>query len=125
MKSPLTELKEYAAKVDEMEFMGDPGDVINKLLALISKLPDELSSAEGMPSQEWFIHKGIEFSSKMKTDSVSYKTGAGFGYSCGLQDGYKLKNSSAEEAIDWEQVFENAQSMHLIEFVNYYKQSKK
>ena len=32
--------------------------------------------------------------------------------------------SPIEEKIDWEQVFENAQSMHLQEFINYYKHLK-
>lgn len=57
MKSPITELKDYAAKVDLMIYMDDPGDIVGKFLLLIDKLPNESPSSsseeEAIGFAEW------------------------------------------------------------------------
>lgn len=74
-----------------------------RITGTLPESPSEQSSTVGVeePDEKWFIHEGIEFSKKIKTDSESYKLGTGFGYSCGLQDGYKkfASLSEGEEAI--------------------------
>ncbi len=57
-------------------------------------LKEEWYNVEGDEPREKiekYIHKGIEFSRSdaIKTTSESYRSGAGFGYSCGYQDGIK------------------------------------
>lgn len=38
-----------------------------------------------MKSKAELIHAGIEFAKTIKSDSESYRSGAGFGYSCGYE----------------------------------------
>lgn len=46
-----------------------------------------------------YIHKGIEFSKReqFKLSGEAYRMGAGFGYSCGYQDGIRDATHAAEQ----------------------------
>ncbi len=50
-----------------------------------------------------FIHRGIEFSKRaaILESGDAYKAGAGFGYSCGYQDGFQAAQSDAIPFAEW------------------------
>ncbi len=45
------------------------------------------------------IHKGIEFSKKVKSDSEPYRVGVGYGYSCGFEAGLQHKSRFIKETV--------------------------
>lgn len=68
-------------------------------------LSEKREESEAMGIKD-FIHKGIEFSQKeqFKHSGESYRSGVGFGYSCGYQDGWKEKREERTQDEMWEEV---------------------
>jgi len=60
------------------------------------------------------IHKGIEFSQqeRFKLSGNDYRSGVGFGYSCGLQDGL---NEAKQEAIGFAEWISIQKNYHFKE----------